>query len=171
MQSWDSDVFVLDATAFYQGFHLRANSKCITSELIVKEVSHLKKDFFQISFLIEAQKIYVMQPKEDTVSYVRSVANSIGDSRVSPSDVSVIALAIDYSGTIVSDDHRVCNLASILSISCLKLSNIGIKRIRKWTKFCRECAKQYLYNERICSVCGNSLSVRYRDKKIADRPS
>lgn len=169
MQSWDSDVFVLDATAFYQGFPLRANCKCITTELIVEEVSHLKKDLCPINFLIEAQKISVMRPKGETVSYIRSVATKIGDSKISPSDISVIALAIDYGGTVVSDDKRVCNLASTLSIPCLNLSNMGIRAVRKWTKYCSVCAKKHSYNENICSICGNQLVVRYRDKKIADK--
>jgi endoribonuclease Nob1 len=169
LQSWDSDVFVLDATAFYQGFQLRANRKCITTELIVEEVSHLKKDLCPMNFLIEAQKISVIRPKEETVSYTRSVAAKIGDSKISPSDVSVIALAIDYGGTVVSDDHRVCNLASILSIPCLKLSNMGIKTVRKWTKYCRVCSKKHSYYENVCSICGNPLRVKYRDKKIADK--
>ncbi len=169
MQSWDSDVFVLDATAFYQGFPLRANCKCITTELIVEEVSHLKKNVCSINFLIEAQKISVMRPKDETVSYTRSVATRIGDSKISPSDLSVVALAIDYGGTVVSDDNRVRNLATTLSISCLNLSDMGIRAVRKWTKYCRVCAKKHSYNENICSICGNQLRVNYSDKKIADK--
>ena len=169
MQSWDSDVFVLDATAFYQGFALRANCKCITTELIVEEVSHLKKDLCPINFLIEAKKISVIRPKDKTVNYIRSVATKIGDSKISPSDVSVIALAIDNGGTVVSDDNRVCNLASTLSISYLNLSNMGIRAVRKWTKYCRVCAKKHSCNENFCSICGNQLRVRYKDKKIADK--
>jgi len=110
-----------------------------------------------------------MRPKDETVSYTRSVANRIGDSKISPSDVSVVALAIDYGGTVVSDDNRVRNLATTLSISCLNLSDMGIRAVRKWTKYCRVCAKKHSYDENICSICGNQLRVNYRDKKIADK--
>jgi len=110
-----------------------------------------------------------MRPKDETVSYTRSVATRIGDSKISPSDVSVVALAIDYGGTVVSDDNRVRNLATTLSISCLNLSDMGIRAVRKWTKYCRVCAKKHSYDENICSICGNQLRVNYRDKKIADK--
>jgi endoribonuclease Nob1 len=169
LQSWDSEIFVLDATAFYQGFPLRVNRKCITTELIVREVSHLMKDLCPINLLIEAKKICVERPKEKTVSYTRSMSTRIGDSKISPSDISVVALAVDHRGTIVSDDHRVCNLSTIMSVPCLQLSSSGIKTLRKWTKYCRVCAKKYSYDENTCLICGSLLRVRFRDKNLASR--
>lgn len=167
MHNWDSEIFVLDATAFYQGFHLRCDRKCITTDLILKEVSHIKKDYFPINFLIEAQKLTIAHPKQDTVNFVKSVVKTIGDSSISSSDISVLALASDQGGTLISDDNRICNLAQFLSISFLKLSGKSIKGIRRWTKFCRECGRQYSFNECICSICGKHLSVRYRERKSA----
>ena len=169
MQSWVSEIFVLDATAFYQGFPLRMNRKCVTTELVVREVSHLMKELCPITLLIEAKKIYVADPKDKTVSYTKFMSTKIGDSKISPSDVSVIALAVDLRGTIVSDDNRVFNLATIMSVPCLQLSASGTKTIRKWTKYCKICAKKYSYYEKTCLICGNSLRVRFRDKNIARR--
>lgn len=166
MQSWGSETLVLDATAFYQGFPLRTNRKCVTTDLVVSEVSHLMKELCPIPLLIEAKKIYVTQPIDKTVSHTKSMATKIGDSKISPSDVSVIALAVDLGGTIVSDDNRVFNLATIMSVPCLQLSSSGTKTIRKWSKYCRVCAKRYSYYENTCLICGNSLRVRFRDKNI-----
>lgn len=155
----------MDATAFYQGFHLRCDRKCITTDLILKEVSHIKNDYFPINFLLETHKLFIAQPKPDTVDFVNSMVRTIGDSSISSSDISILALASDTHGTIISDDNRVCNLAQLLSISFLKLTGKSTKGIRKWTKFCRECGKQYSFKESICSICGNCLSVRYRERK------
>ncbi len=154
----------MDATAFYQGFHLRCDRKCITTDLILKEVSHIKNDYFPIDFLLETHKLFIARPKQDTVHFVNSMVKTIGDSTISTSDISILALASDTHGTIISDDNRVCNLAQLLSIPFLKLSGKSTKGIRKWTKFCRECGKQYPSKEPTCSICGNRLSVRYRER-------
>jgi rRNA maturation endonuclease Nob1 len=168
LQGSASDIFVLDATAFYQGFHLRTSEKCITTELIINEVSHIRKNISLMSFLIEGQKISILEPKQESVDRVKTVARQIGDSKISAPDISVISLAIEYGGTIVSDDYRVCNLAHVLCVPTWNLASYGIKGIRKWTKFCKECRKQYSSNASSCSICGNSLSVRYRERKLSD---
>ncbi|MDP9197458.1 MAG: hypothetical protein M3O24_02715 [Thermoproteota archaeon] len=168
MQSSASDIFVLDATAFYQGFHLRVSEKCITSDLIMNEVSHIGKNISLMSFLIEGQKISVLEPKQESVNRVKTMAEQVGDSRISASDISIISLAIDYGGTVVSDDYRVSNLAHILRVPTKNLASHGIRGIRKWTKFCNECRKQYPSSASSCSICGNSLSVRYRERKLSN---
>ena len=68
----------------------------------------------------------------------------------------------------MSDDYRVCNLAKVMSVRTWNLASHGIKGIRKWTKFCKECRKQYSSSASSCSICGNSLSVRYRERKFND---
>lgn len=171
MQGSASDIFVLDATAFYQGFHLRVSEKCITTDQIINEVSHIRKNISLMSFLIEGQKISILEPKQESINRVKTIARQIGDSKISGPDISVISLAIDYGGTIVSDDYRVCNLAEVMCIRTWNLASYGIKGIRKWTKFCKECRKQYSSSASSCSICGNSLSVRYRERKFDDGAS
>ena len=132
MQGSASDIFVLDATAFYQGFHLRVSEKCITTDQIVNEVSHIRKNISLMSFLIEGQKISILEPKQESINRVKTMARQIGDSKISGPDISVISLAIDYGGTIVSDDYRVCNLAKIMCCSHLEsgqLRNKGNKKM------------------------------------------
>jgi len=158
----------LDATAFYQGFHLRVSEKCITTDQIINEVSHIRKNISLMSFLIEGQKISILEPKQESINRVKTIARQIGDSKISGPDISVISLAIDYGGTIVSDDYRVCNLAKIMCVHTFNLASHGIKGIRRWTKLCKECKKQYSANASSCSICGNSLSVRYRERKFQE---
>lgn len=49
-----------------------------------------------MSFLIEGQKISILEPKQESINRVKTIARQIGDSKISGPDISVISLAIDY---------------------------------------------------------------------------
>jgi len=164
--------FALDATAFYQGFHLRSNGTCITTELVFEEISHIQEKFSILESLISSNKIMVLEPNEETVKMIKSVITQIGESSLSNADISIIALAKEFNVTLVTDDFAVCNLAKTLSIELLNLGTKGIKDTRKWIKFCKSCGKGYPPTQMVCSLCGNKLRIRFKklsSKTIQDR--
>ena len=158
--------FALDATAFYQGFHLRSNHTCITTGLVFEEICHIQSNLSIMDSLISNGRIMIFQPSDSRLRIVRSVVKHIGETRLSNADISIVALAKEFNVTLVTDDFAVCNLARTLSIDLLNLGTKGIQDIRKWAKFCKSCGTGYPPTQTICSLCGNKLRVRY--KKLID---
>lgn len=158
--------FALDATAFYQGFHLRSNITCITTGFVFAEISHIQSNLSILDSLISNRRIMIFQPSDNTLRTVRLVVKQIGETQLSDADISIVALAKECNATLVTDDFAVCNLAKTLSIDLLNLGTKGIRDRRKWVKFCKSCGRGYPPTQTICSLCGNKLRVRY--KKLID---
>jgi UPF0271 protein len=152
----------LDATAFYQGFHLHSDSKCITTGLVFEEVSHIQEKLSVMESLISNKRIMILEPSEDSIRMVKSIITQIGETRLSDADISIIALSKEFNATLVTDDFAICNLAKTLSIELLNLGTKGIKERRKWIKFCKSCGRGYPPTQRVCSLCGNKLRVRFK---------
>jgi UPF0271 protein len=158
--------FALDATAFYQGFHLNSSCTCITTGLVFEEISHIQNKLSSLESLVLSKRILIFEPTNNIVKLVKSVAKKTGETRLSDADISILALAKDYNVTLVTDDFALCNLAITMSIGLLNLGTKGIRETRKWTKFCSSCGGGYPSAISVCSICGNKLRARY--KKLID---
>jgi UPF0271 protein len=154
--------FALDATAFYQGFHLHSNNTCITTGLVFEEISHIQEKFSVLESLISNKRIVILEPNEKTIKMIKSIITKIGETRLSKADISIIALAKESNATLVTDDFAICNLAKTLAIELLNLGTKGIKDTRKWIKFCKSCGKGYPPSQKVCSLCGNKLRIRFK---------
>jgi UPF0271 protein len=154
--------FALDATAFYQGFHLHSNNTCITTGLVFEEISHIQEKFSVLESLISNKRIVILEPNEKTIKMIKSIITKIGETRLSKADISIIALAKESNATLVTDDFAICNLAKTLAIELLNLGTKGIKDTRKWIKFCKSCGKGYPPTQKVCSLCGNKLRIRFK---------
>jgi Predicted nucleic acid-binding protein, consists of a PIN domain and a Zn-ribbon module len=154
--------FALDATAFYQGFHLKSKSTCITSDLVFDEISHIQRNFSILDTLVSNRRIMIFEPDIMSLRLVRDAAKQTGEERLTDADISILALAKGNDATLVTDDFAVCNLANILSIKLLNLGTKGIRDTRKWVKFCKSCGRGYAPKHTICAICGNKLSIRYK---------
>lgn len=104
----------------------------------------------------------IFQPNNSTLRIVRSAVKQIGETRLSDADVSIIALSKEFNAILVTDDFAICNLANTLSIELLNLGTKGIKDTRKWIKFCKSCGRGYPPTQRVCSLCGNNLRIRFK---------
>lgn len=158
--------FALDATAFYQGFHLHSSCTCITTGLVFEEISHIQNKLSSLESLVLSKRIMIFEPTNNIVKLVKTVAKQTGETRLTEADLSILALAKDYNVTLVTDDFALCNLAKTMSIGLLNLGTKGIRETRKWTKFCSSCGRGYPSAKSVCSICGNKLRVRY--KKLID---
>ena len=95
-----------------------------------------------------------------SVSKVNAVALKSGDSgRLSEVDVSVIALAIDLNGIVMTDDFSIQNVCSIMNIEYRSVGTEGIKRVEKWNYRCNGCGKWYKEKMNDCPICGSSMKA------------
>lgn len=95
-----------------------------------------------------------------SIKKVGEAASKSGDSgRLSPVDISVLALALDVGGTILTDDYSIQNVARIMGIPFTPVGQDGIKKVEKWNYQCIGCKKWYKEKLPDCPVCGSSMKA------------
>ncbi len=95
-----------------------------------------------------------------SVSKVQQIADKSGDSgRLSPTDISVLALALDLNGTILTDDYSIQNIARIMNIPYRAVGMKGIVKTEKWNYKCIGCGKWFKEKQTECPICGSGMKA------------
>ena len=155
--------FVLDASAFINGFKLESNNNYTAPE-ITSEV----KDFeskLTLDMAINEGKLIIQEVDENYIKRVDEIISKSGDIlRLSKPDKSLIALALmlkDESKNIkvISDDYTIQNTLKIINIPYSGVVTEGIKGIYNWKKICEGCKKEFEkdYPFDDCDVCGSRI--------------
>lgn len=163
MKNWDSDIFILDSSAFYAGFYRSINLKFYTTTSIMKEIKHILNTSLTLDLLVSSGVLVVQDPLIESIDKIINTAHHSGDiKKLSKADISVLSLAYQLDKTLVSDDYSIQNVAKFLRIKTISIGNKGIVKLRKWTNFCKTCRKQYPSNITECTICGNPTKRKYR---------
>jgi len=113
-------------------------------------------------------RIHVESPSRTALDRVEKAAEKTGDiDRLSPTDVQVLALALELRAPLISDDYSIQNVATSLGIDCIPMETRGIKRIYYWRYVCKGCGKGFDRRLPECDVCGKDLVPRkYRAEEL-----
>lgn len=151
---------VLDASAFYAGVPFGADDGWYTTSLVLEEIRHIKKSQDVLSTMIEAGRLRVREPREDASARAVRESKETGDFRqLSRQDISVLALAVEMGGQIVTDDFAVSNVARSLGVGVLPIMTEGIRDEGTWMHYCPGCRKNFK-NQKECPLCGTALRRR-----------
>jgi UPF0271 protein len=163
LRNLDFSEFVLDASAFYAGTPFLSSSTCYTTNLVLKEVIHIKKSYSALEFLIDAGNLKIIDPEEQFLKKIIKIARKTGDfSKLSSADLSILSLALQLKATLISDDYAIINIAILLRIPIKTIATKGITKVRKWVTFCKACGKAYSPDISECMLCGNKLRRRFK---------
>lgn len=163
MRNLDFSEFVLDASAFYAGTPFLSSSTCYTTNLVLKEVIHIKKSYSALESLIDAGNLKIIDPEEQFLKKIIKIARKTGDfSKLSSADLSILSLALQLKATLISDDYAIINIAILLRIPIKTIATKGITKVRKWVTFCKACGKAYSPDISECMLCGNKLKRRFK---------
>jgi endoribonuclease Nob1 len=155
--------FVLDASAFINGFDLESNNNYTAPE-ITQEV----KDFeskLTLDMAINDGRLIIQDVDEKYIKEVNEVISESGDVlRLSNPDKKLIALALMLKDEgknvkVVSDDYTIQNTLKIINIPYRGIITEGIKGIYNWKKVCEGCKKEFDESYRFddCDVCGSKV--------------
>jgi UPF0271 protein len=151
-------IVVLDAASLLSG---RLNSIAGMDAYITPDVaSELEKGRpgVQLQNLLSAG-LKVRSPT--CLDEARRLAASTGDLPfLSIPDLSVISLAIEMGGTVITDDFRVQNVLKAAGLPFQPAGEIGdrtIGSVWKWIYRCRGCGRYYDEERRDCPICGSDL--------------
>ena len=155
--------YVLDASAFINGFKLISNNN-----FTVPEITAEIKDFesrLVLDMAIDDGKLVIQDVEEGYVGEVDKVISESGDVlRLSVADKKLIALALMLADQgknvkVISDDYTIQNSLKIMEIPYSSIITDGIKGVYNWKKVCEGCKKEYGedYPFDDCEICGSRI--------------
>ena len=155
--------YVLDASAFINGFQLDSSNNFTVSE-ITEEI----KDFnsrLKFDTAIEEGKLVIQDVLPECVEAVEGIISASGDVlRLSEPDKKLISLAYmmvreGKNVKVISDDYTIQNTLRIMEIPYSGVITEGIKGIYNWKKVCEGCKKEYGedYPFDDCEICGSKI--------------
>ena len=155
--------YVLDASAFINGFKLISNNN-----FTVPEITAEIKDFesrLVLDMAIDDGKLIIQDVEAKCIDEVDEVISASGDVlRLSVADKKLIALALMLSKEgrnvkVISDDYTIQNSLKIMKIPYSSIITDGIKGVYNWKKVCEGCKKEYDedYPFDDCEICGSRI--------------
>ena len=155
--------YVLDASAFINGFQLETENNFTVSE-ITAEI----KDFesrLKFDTAIEENKLVIQDVTSESIDEVEKIISRSGDIlRLSDPDKKLIALAYmlfkqGKNVKVISDDYTIQNTLKIMEIPYSGIITEGIKGVYNWKKVCEGCKKEYGedYPFDDCEICGSKI--------------
>ena len=161
--------YVLDSSAFIQGFTEFAGARCVTSQTVLDEVLGRGVLQSRLRNMVEQQVIKLLRPAGASLRKAMEAARETGDmKKLSGADLDVIALALDerrkgFQPVIVSDDYSMQNVATKLRLSSTGAALPGIRRQLSWIWYCPGCFRTYENVESdVCLACGTRLKRKPR---------
>jgi len=151
------DFRILDASAFYAGIPFRSSSVYHTTSLVYDEIRHIKKNHGALEILLETKRLKIREPDKESTKVAVKAAKDTGDfPQLSKQDISIIALCIEMSGEIISDDFAISNVVKNLGLKISPIMTQGIKDVGKWIHYCPGCKTNHT-NVKECPICGTPL--------------
>ena len=151
------DFKILDANAFYAGIPFRTQEKFYTTFQVFNEIKHIKKEHGALQVLIDTDRLVIKEPEKKNIQKVTEIAKQTGDfNHLSNEDISIIALAFEMKGQIITDDFAVSNVSKQIGLQVDSVMTTGIKKVGKWISYCPACKKRFS-NQKECPLCGNIL--------------
>ncbi|WP_067149092.1 PIN domain-containing protein [Methanobrevibacter olleyae] len=159
--------YILDASAFINGFEPRSQFNFTVSE-ITEEVKDLKSKIL-LDQSIEEGKIIIKEPKDEFIQELNEIISESGDDlRLSEADKKLLALALDLLNgenveiKVLTDDYSMQNVLKILNIPYDSIITEGIKGVYNWVKTCEGCKKEFDadYAFEDCEICGSKVFKR-----------
>ena len=155
--------YVLDASAFINGFQLDSKNNFTVSE-ITAEI----KDFeskLKFDQAIEDGKVVIKDVPSKYSTCVNNIISESGDIlRLSLPDKKLISLAYmlsqeGHNVKVISDDYTIQNTLKIMNIPFSGVLTEGIKEVYNWKKVCEGCKKEFSedYPFDDCEICGSKI--------------
>jgi UPF0271 protein len=137
----------------------RGSEPCITTLGVVEEIRDAASRLRYEVFLAEGLR--VCEPSFDSMWKVQEGMRKSGDAGIlSPTDLELLALALDTGGTVVTDDFALQNVALHLNVPVLPIHQRQAKA-RTWRYRCAGCGR-YGEGPGSCPICGSPMKRTIR---------
>ena len=148
-------VIVLDSSALFSMEDL-PESDCVCPPGVIDELRKYKDRRLDLW----GDMLRVSDCSPESMERVKEEARKSGDlGRLSPVDLTVIALGLDLNGVVYSDDYSIENICTRLGIQYRPVGTGGIRKVEKWNYQCIGCKKWYKEKMDECPICGSPMKA------------
>ncbi len=148
-------VIVLDSSALFSMEDL-PDGDCVCPPGVIGELRKYKDRRLDLW----GDMLRVSDCSPESMEKVKEEARKSGDlGRLSPVDLTVIALGLDLDGVVYSDDYSIENVCTRLGIQYRPVGTGGIKKVEKWNYQCIGCKKWYKEKMDECPICGSPMKA------------
>ena len=146
-------VIILDSSALFSMENL-TEEECICPPGVIDELRKYKDPRLDLW----GDMLRTSDCTQTSLKKVEDEAKKSGDlGRLSPVDMTVIALGLDLQGTVYSDDFSIQNVCARMGIDYKAIGTKGIKKIERWNYQCIGCKKWYKEKMDECPICGSPM--------------
>lgn len=148
-------VIVLDSSALFSMEDL-PDGDCVCPPGVIDELRKYKDRRLDLW----GDMLRVSDCSPESMEKVKEEARKSGDlGRLSPVDLTVIALGLDLNGVVYSDDYSIENVCTRLGIQYRPVGTGGIRKVEKWNYQCIGCKKWYKERMDECPICGSPMKA------------
>ena len=148
-------VIVLDSSALFSMEDL-PDGDCVCPPGVIDELRKYKDR----RLYLWGDMLRVSDCSAESMDKVREEARKSGDlGRLSPVDLTVIALGLDLDGVVYSDDYSIENVCTRLGIQYRPVGTGGIRKVEKWNYQCIGCKKWFKEKMDECPICGSPMKA------------
>jgi len=148
-------ILILDSSALFAMENL-PEGECVCPPGVISELEKYKDNRLQFW----DGMLRVSDCSENSLEKVLGEARRSGDlGRLSPVDMTVIALGLDLEGTVLSDDFSIQNVCSRMNIPYRAVGTKGITKVEKWNYQCIGCKRWYKEKLPDCPICGSPMKA------------
>jgi len=171
-------IFIIDTSAILSGKPIDIpQGMLLTTTGVSDEISPGGRDYRNFQMFKE-KGLQLHSPTNASIQRVKKSAKETGDDRrLSPTDVEILALALDLSAnpaqdvTIITDDYSIQNVAMVLDLKFQGFSQKEITQRFQWISHCPGCKRRFQEPVDICPVCGTKTKlVIHKKKKLSSKP-
>ncbi|MHA1226432.1 MAG: NOB1 family endonuclease [Candidatus Hodarchaeales archaeon] len=163
MEENSSEKLVLDATAFIGPEYAMLQNIPFSSFSTTYSVIAELKDFrskANMEILKVANRLDVLEPSLKTIEQIQDLIKKFDPkTRLSRTDIEILALTRELKGSLMTNDYRLQNLAVLLNIPIIAREEAKIKKTKQWILKCRSCG--HIEDEPLdnCPECGGKLRI------------
>ena len=148
-------VIVLDSSALFSMEDL-PDGDCVCPPGVIDELRKYKDRRLDLW----GDMLRVSDCSAESMDKVREEARKSGDlGRLSPVDLTVIALGLDLDGVVYSDDYSIENVCTRLGIQYRPVGTGGIRKVETWNYQCIGCKKWFKEKMDECPICGSPMKA------------
>lgn len=148
---------ILDTNCILAGFQFDNTKKYYT---VPEAFEEIKRGDMRSAMegLLERGVLVVKAPGGDALEAVCTASIGTGDwNRLSTADRSLVALAHELCGILVTDDYSMQNVSRVLGIEYRPFGKAAIRETVIWGYKCKGCARTYEAKQNDCPICGSEV--------------
>jgi endoribonuclease Nob1 len=150
---------VLDTSALLAGRPLGPGEDTLIPSAVMDELRPGGRDRRHLDLLLAAGARLVEAAPKDRARVLDAAQVGGESGRLSVADVDVLAVALEVSGEIVTDDYTVLNLARRMGIPARTIQTRGITETYSFVPRCTGCGRFLEKQMPECPVCGSPVKM------------